>query len=264
METVIKWRTRTVKKTNLLFILLLLAGTNTVMSSTYPVTLNYDAEAYAYAYAEWVYVDFYAAHNFSTNREARVGVIATAPGYDFDNVQYSYTRTTIIGVYDITGVQIVSTIKGDGCRDGTEVFEWGGGSGNGYTSLVGTIEIGYAGDMATLTADADVVVTEITPSDPLYYNLDWWLKIWDDDPDNPLTLLNENNMLANLNVPGGQLLNIEFYHEAGIEQYAGWPETEEGMSSIVTIDLTAIPEPATLLLFTLAGLALLRRGFHLR
>jgi len=50
---------------------------------------------------------------------------------------------------------------------------------------------------------------------------------------------------------------MQFYYEAGIDEYSQWPDA--GMESTVTVDLSAVPEPATILLFALGGVVLLKK-----
>ena len=45
-------------------------------------------------------------------------------------------------------------------------------------------------------------------------------------------MINDSNRSANINVSAGQIINVEFYHEAGRN---GWPQ--EGLESTVLVDL---------------------------
>ncbi len=230
----------------------------TQISSASPIIMDYGAEAYVYTFIDHGGTpDSDTRYVSSTNAMAKAN---TRSGYyngPDDGTIYSYMETSITGSFDSLGAQIVSNIKG------WENPQAGASTGNGYTSMLGTIEVGYpagTGDLM-LTVDADVIVAEIPPPYAPLYMWDWWdwsFKIWDSDPDNPLALLNDNNLTADIAVTGGQILNIQFYHEAGIQDRVSiWPE--DGLSGIVTIDMMVAPEPATLLLFGLGAIMLRKK-----
>lgn len=231
-----------------------------------PVTLDYGAETYVYAHAitqgfvTWPPVeDSDTDSDSSSNVKSESWAQAFAdysplPGWEVE-WQESNTRAGIEGNYDFTGAQLVSRLEGwgqwywfseiiPGFGEGN-----GGGDGNGYNSLIGTIEIGifegYPQDANGLTLKLDSEVTGNPPGN--WDDWDWWLKIWDEDPCSPLLVLDDTNMSADLPVLAGEMLNIEFYHEAEEDSdpcgFDGWPEA--GLDSTITVDLeVCVPGPA--------------------
>ncbi|MHC4110088.1 MAG: LamG domain-containing protein [Planctomycetota bacterium] len=217
-----------------------------------PISLNYDAEAYAYAHVGNPSNDSETKQDFSSIEKAQVQASAEAfeailcsPQMNFYTYgQNSDTRVSVEGIYDPNGARLVSTLQGwgswswyDDCSDsggsGT-----GGGDGNGYTSMAGTFTIGIFGGYPQashgLTLRVDAEIFGDAPGS--WGNWDWWLKIWDDDPNNPLALLSDINMSVNLDVLEGQVLNFEFYNEAS---KGSWPGA--GLESTVLIDLYLLP-----------------------
>jgi hypothetical protein len=218
----------------------------TVILEMLPIMLNYDAESYAYAHAV---SPFGAASDTDTDQDfssnSKVESLANAdatygpfPGW-YSEWQRSWTNDSVEGIFDAFGANLISTFKGWG---EWAWFEEGGGAdggsdggdGNGYASLEGTIEIGvfegYPQGSSGLILEFVAEVIGDAPSS--WENWEWWLKIWDDDPNAPLALLNDSDTTSTIEVLAGQILNVEFYHEAE-EDY--WPE--EGLESTVMIDL---------------------------
>jgi len=212
-----------------------------------PISLDYDAEAYAYAYANG---ESQERQLISHNDKAEVSVEASEwicvdggfQGLDSCGYQLSATSARVEGIHDYNGARIISTLKGRGEWDfweegGYSASGTGGGDGNGYTSLAGTIGIaifeGYPRGSAGLTLRVGATIVGGPPG--AWDGWDWWLKIWDDDPDNPLVLLNDGSMSADLEVVAGQVLRVEFYHEA---RQTGWPEA--GLENTVTIGLEVL------------------------
>jgi hypothetical protein len=215
-----------------------------------PIILDYEAEAYAYSHVENPGSDTDTDQEFTNNVKAEAK--ATAEAFDFgggpgvDDYEYygeSNAHTCAEGTYDSNGISIVSTATGWGrwswaiypsggqSRFGSGT---GGGSGNGYTSMAGTFTIGnfegcpQGSHGLTLKVNAEI----FGDAPGSWDNWDWWIKIWDDDPNNPLVLLSDINMSVNLDVLAGQVLNFELYHEAG---KGSWPEADLG--STIVIDL---------------------------
>jgi hypothetical protein len=227
-----------------------IAVTLFVMNAS-PVMLTYDAESYAYAHAVSPFgstSDTDTDQDFSSNSkvESLAGADATfspMPGW-YSEWQRSYTKDSVEGISDVNGANLISTFKGWGewgwfYEGGGADFGSGGGDGNGYTSLSGKICIGvfkgYPVGSSGLTLSIEAEISGDTPGS--WGDWDWWFKIWDDDPNSPLVLLNDGNMSAALDVRAGQVLNIEFYHEA---EENDWPAA--GLESTVGIDLT-LPVP---------------------
>jgi hypothetical protein len=205
--------------------------------------LNYDAEAYAYAHVYEGGGDSDTVQDFSINEKAQVHARAFECDESWCGPQDNYisycqdsdTQAGVWAVYASNGASLVSTLKGwgswwwyDECSGERDSGD-GGGDGNGYTSLVGTIEINTKTIMKL-----EAVIDGSSPGS--WDSWDWWLKIWDDDPNNPIVLLSDSNMSADLDVLRDQFLNFEFYHEAGENL---WPE--DGLESTVLINLQIQP-----------------------
>ena len=122
-----------------------------------PITLDYNAQTYAYAYAETLGYFGYATDS-DTDSDSSSNVkcesLAQAwadygplPGWEVE-WQRSNTHADVEGSYDPVGAWIVSSLDGWGeWYWFSEIFPGfgtgpGGGEGNGYTSLSGTMEIG--------------------------------------------------------------------------------------------------------------------------
>ena len=204
-----------------------------------PISLNYDAEAYAYADRDEIETDI----GFSTNGEARAQAHAhfeylepSVPciGYIW-RIEDSYADNSVEGVSGVDGAWLISTLKGWGEYSGGDEctgYTYGGtgsGVGGGYTSLAGTIGI----DIST-TMKVEAAIDGSSPGS--WDSWDWWFKIWDDDANNPIVVLNDSNMSANLEVLAGQTLNVELYHEGGTDD---WPVS--GLESTLTIGLIVGP-----------------------
>ena len=204
-----------------------------------PINLNYDAEAYAYADPDETETDT----GFSTNGKAQAQAHAhfeylepSSPciGYRWW-IEDIYANTSVEGVSGVEGVWLRSTLNGRGewsngdeCT-GESNSGTGCGMGGGYTSLAGTIGIDIS-----FTMKVEAAIDGSSPG--AWDSWDWWFKIWDDDANNPIVLLNDSNMSANLEVLAGQILNVELYHEGGTE---GWPVS--GLESTLTVGLIAGP-----------------------
>lgn len=201
-----------------------------------PVSLNYDAEAYAYADKDEIEQDI----AFSTNGEARAQAhahfqyVGDPPCYDW-RIEDSYADNSVEGVSAVEGAWLISTLKGWGEYSGGDDctgYTYGGtgsGVGGGYTSLAGTIGIDIS-----FTIKLEAAIDGSSPGS--WESWDWWCKIWDDDANNPVVVLNDSNMSANLDVLAGQILNVELYHEGGTYS---WPES--GLESTLTIGLIVGP-----------------------
>ena len=226
---------------------LTLAAAFLIVSSTVfaagvsPVMLDYDAEAYAYAYTDFLYPTSDTDQSFSHNNKAGAAAHACS-GEEIElgrvwHFHCSDTSVVINGVYDFSGAELTSHIWGSGLYEFHNYYDVsytpGGGNGYGYTSLAGTIEIGiFQGcpeGSSGLALQVDAKVAGDASS--AWNSWDWWFKVWDDDPNNPLVLLNDSNTSASLDVLAGEVLNTEFYHEASS---ACWPEA--GLESTVKID----------------------------
>jgi hypothetical protein len=219
--------------------------------------LDYNAETYAYAYASAIgNSDTDTDHDFSSNVKCLSSANANAYGSEgcipmgeYSETEDSEMQVSSEGMDDLNGASVISNLKGWGWWEQWESCDnyydsgTGRGSGNGYTLLTGTIEIGifegYPQDANGLTLKLDAEITGDSPGS--WDTWDWWLKVWDDDPCSPLVLLNDANMSMDLPVLAGETLNIEFYHEA--EEDSAWPEA--GLDSTVTVDLNVcVPSPA--------------------
>jgi hypothetical protein len=80
----------------------------------------------------------------------------------------------------------------------------------------------------------------------------WLLEVWDEsDPGTILFQLNDSNLSADMTLAGGTDYGVSFVHYAGVE----------GMDNIHTVDIefSATPEPATMGLLAMGGIALLKR-----
>jgi hypothetical protein len=117
----------------------------------------------------------------------------------------------------------------------TGVGDWGFAGGDGR--LLGTFSIAGMSDV-TFTA------APIPNCDASY--VDWWtLEIWDPaNPDVPLVIMDKNNLFVELTLEGNKTYGMEL-----INDNAGW----------VDIQLSAVPEPATMGLLAIGAAALLRR-----
>jgi hypothetical protein len=224
------------------------------------IVLDYDSETYAYAYASAIGdSDTDTDHDFSSNVKCLSSANANAFGSEgcipmgtYSETEDSEMQVSSEGLDDLNGASVISNLKGWGWWDRWLTCDndydsgTGRGSGNGYTLLTGTIEIGifegYPQDANGLTLKLN---TEITgDSSASWDTWDWWLKVWDDDPCSPLVELDGFNMSAGLGVLAGEVLNIEFYHEAEVDPgWPGWPEA--GLDSTVRVDLNVcVPSPA--------------------
>ena len=218
-----------------------------------PVVLNYSAQTYAYAYAVTLgyfgfAVDSDTDSDSSSNGKSESlaqarAIYSSSPAWDVE-WQKSNTHADVEGSYDPVGAWIVSSLDGWGQWYYYSQFGgwWGtgpgGGTGNGYTSLSGTMEIGIFENCPQgscgVILNLDAALTGDIPSS--LDNWDWYFKVWDTDPNNPLVVLNDGNMSAKLNVVTGEIYNIELYHEA---EENNWPTG--GLDSTLTIDITAPP-----------------------
>ncbi|MHC4154165.1 MAG: right-handed parallel beta-helix repeat-containing protein [Planctomycetota bacterium] len=215
-----------------------------VVEGCAPVGLSYEAETYAYAgaYAGGEAGDSDTAQDSSTNSRAECVANASDTygewcgpmnNYDYQG-QESHTRAGAEGACDSTGAMLVSALEGWGLRDwrndctGSSGEAPGGGWGSGHCSLVGVITSGGS----VLKVDAEIIGDVPGAWD----SWDWWFKMWDDDANNPVAVLNDGNTVVILDVSPGQLFNVELYHEAG---HGWWPAA--GLDSTVAIDFSTTP-----------------------
>jgi hypothetical protein len=222
---------------------------NLLVAKTAPIILCYQAETYGYVHATvWSYAEESdEQHDFSNNEKSEVDVRATAqywqpcPPPQMSNfkifTQRSDATISAEGGYDSNGVRLVARLNGFGhwsvfdmCGGYTPPRD-DGGDGNGYTSITGTIIVGgiyNLGIPAKLNINGEVL-GDVPGS---WDGWQWQLKIWDEDVNNPLVLLNDSNTSASLDVLTGQILNMELHHEASSNF---WPEG--GLNSTVQINL---------------------------
>ncbi|MBW8041858.1 MAG: hypothetical protein FVQ85_17920 [Planctomycetes bacterium] len=218
-----------------------------------PVLLNHDAEAYAYSHVDGIGgSDTDTAEDFSNNSKARAQARANAGYCDMYPIfcelcLFSSSNMDVGGevVYGSDMVSLTSRFRGSGgwsVNDscGGDEDGLGGGDGNGYTSMAGMLTIGnfkcYPAGSSNVILKIDAEILGDGPS--RWGNWDWWLKIWDDDPNYPLALLSDGNISEYLDVLEGQVLNFEFYHNA---HRLDWPEA--GLESTLEIDLRILPPP---------------------
>ncbi len=216
----------------------------------FPISLNYDAEAYAYAWAEVIgQCESDTIEDFSNNSKAMAQAHAHLEYFEEYPVMCmvlgiadSYMDVSGEVVYGSDMVSLVSWFNGSGSWSYDDTCSGSdsgpGGEGSGYSSLTGLIEIGiFEGHPLGSPGLKLKVDAEVTgDASDAWSNWDWWLKIWDDDPDYPIALLSDSNMSECFAVLAGQIFNFEFYHEA---EKVYWPEA--GLESTVVIDLYLLP-----------------------
>lgn len=219
------------------------------------LTLGYQAETHAYAYAQMSFTDdSHTDHDNSSNSpcqskaNAYVWLYEGGPGVD-DYEEWAESRCEVnAGATQDSGtVVLTSKIKGwgrwgwdyypAGGGQGTHYEADGGGNGNGYASLQGTISVGeipsyppgVPGPALAIFAHAD----GNTSGD--WYDHTWWLKIWTEDPNNPLAVLDQNTTSAEISMESGDVFNFTFYH---FSEKFEWPEN--GLSTSVSIQIALL------------------------
>jgi hypothetical protein len=216
-----------------------------IVADPAPIFLGYTAEtnAYSHAYAFGSTIPGEGSdtdHDYSADSECHSNTSASANSFSWDCPQfqgshyhqYSYLTDGVEGISDTNGISITSHMKGWGSWNqwndcsGSSSSGSGGGDGNGFTKINGII-FGASGYAGILDIDAQIV----GDAPYAWHNWNWWLKVWDNDVNNPLVVLNDSNMSASIYYAAYQGLNIEFYHEAGDDS---WPQT--GLESTIKIN----------------------------
>jgi hypothetical protein len=225
-----------------------LFSSSACLADTVPVSLlEYAAETYGYAHA-YAHAgpgdnDTQTDHDYSADSKCQSSVIASAsdgvyePGCGHPSSFYTYQTSSLAnsieGINEVNGISIISNIKGwgswhwyDGCTGDSGSGD-DRGDGNGFTKMTGTIVINSGG-----TGILDVNTQIIGDNPSSWDSWNWWLKIWKDDANNPIIVLNAAHMSASLYI-ADQNLNFEFYHESGDEF---WP-APNGLDSTVKISI---------------------------
>jgi hypothetical protein len=227
--------------------------TVTVDLRVFPFNLKLDYNASAYAYAHGSGNDSREILDNSINEAVQAQTHAGT--YEIEECnqtgieryrQLSFADCSFEAIYDFNGTRLVSLIKGRGqglfisyCHPENNQMWQGGGDGNAYTWMSGTIDTTMleGPSASTLSIDGDIFGN----SQGEWDNWDWMLKIWGNDPNAPLAVINDSNLSAKLNVRAGQVFNIEFYHLAGSSY---WPQG--GLESTININLDFLPIVADL------------------
>ncbi|MBW8001314.1 MAG: hypothetical protein FVQ80_04760 [Planctomycetes bacterium] len=231
-----------------------------IMDTSLPVSLYYDAQTYAYA---WAQNPMSGGIDTDTDNDSSIHSKCTSLAYAYSLYEWycaeflrtpvwqrSYLQNSVEGISNSNTASVISTLHGWGNWESENICTSsrtsgnGGGDGDGYTSLTGQIAIGILdGFPANISGPVLTINASIIGDLPGQWNSwNWWFKIWDDDPNNPLVTLNGSNTTASLDVITGEILNIEFYHEAG---QIVWPAA--GLNSTVQInmelEMPPMPDP---------------------
>ena len=219
------------------------------LADTVPVSLEYTAETYGYAHALTTIGginDAHTDHDYSTNSQCHSSAGASAyfdvmvcpqsRGWHYS--QTSNLQNSIEGNNEVNGISIISNIKGwghwgfyDECAPDSSSRD-DGGDGNGFTKMTGVIVIN-SGGAGILDVNARIIGDNPSSWD----SWSWYLKIWKNDANNPIIVLNATHMSASLDYVAGQSFNFEFYH-TGMKNY--WP-APSGLDSTVKISINSNP-----------------------
>ena len=214
-----------------------------------PFALDYTAITYANVYAEAPHGtgESDSQSSTTTNSSCTSEADAISPGFELmcpqiQGVYYSNVSSltaTTQGEYHSTGASFASMISGSGswswhddCSSSSNSGE-GTGQGDGTTTLTGTIAIGELSHDPNITEVKDLTFESTSNISGSWDIRDWYFKVWDSDPDNPIVLLDDLHDSASLTVYEGQVFNIELYH---MSEESFWPES--GSESTVDIQIS--------------------------
>ncbi len=118
---------------------------------------------------------------------------------------------------------------------------WNGhGKGNGYASLQGTLTVGqFPGYPPGSSGMALRITAQVDGNDSAdWTGHNWWFKIWTEDPNAPIAVIDQNNLSAEIPVSSGATFNIKLYQDGN---EVDWPAS--GLSTTVNVNLNLIPDP---------------------
>lgn len=199
-----------------------------------PLSLDYQAQTHAYTYAEIPHSG--SEHSTDDDSSLNSRCVSYASASIFDSVAFatSYFDAITSGNIDSGEVSLSTQLRGD-CSSNVS----GSCNGNGYTSLQGTLSVGQFPGCPSGTPGLILEITAQVNGDVLT-NHNWWFKIWTDDPNNPLVIIDQNNMSVDLPALSDDTFNIMLYH---IGEENPNPGTEYVVSTTIDIDISAVPAP---------------------
>jgi len=229
-----------------------------------PITLNYTASAGAHAMArvDTMFPGFDdqggVDDTWPVMREAVAYAHAFASGWNetpdpyTPTIEWHYASADMasrVGAQTTTtGVTLTTSFVAMASRDG-----WGATFADGIADLQGTLVLGTSSQFPA-GAPGLVLTVDFPQTDPGSMDFNHSLRLWSEDPENPLDItLDRWQQTAVLPLRARQSVNIILHNDA--QMLGGW--NDEDLTHETTLTLT--PEPATLSLLALGGLAVLRR-----